>query len=70
MEIELYIAQLLSAPSGNSCVRGGEVFKVSHDKVNRLLNEGSYTCKDLFDKASPNLVLEGRPAKPGRLRSR
>ncbi|MBK8045340.1 MAG: hypothetical protein IPK21_23415 [Haliscomenobacter sp.] len=59
MEIELYIAQLLSTPSGNSCVRAGEVLKVSHDKVNRLLNEGAYTGKDLFDKAAPNLVLEG-----------
>ena len=59
MEIELYIAQLLSTPSGNSCVRAAEVLKVSHDKVNRLLNEGAYTGKDLFDKAAPNLVLEG-----------
>jgi hypothetical protein len=59
MEIELYIAQLLSAPSVNICVRVGEVLKVSHDKVTRLLNEGSYTGKDLFDKEAPNLVLEG-----------
>ena len=35
------------------------MLKVSHDKVNRLLNEGAYTGKDLFDKAAPNLVLEG-----------
>ncbi|MBK7474893.1 MAG: transposase [Haliscomenobacter sp.] len=59
MEIELYIAQLLSTPAGNSCFRAGEVLEVSHDKVNRLLNEGIYTGKDLFDKAAPYLVLEG-----------
>lgn len=35
------------------------MLEVSHDKVNRRLNEGAYTGKDLFDKAAPNLVLEG-----------
>ncbi|MBK7477471.1 MAG: hypothetical protein IPI11_16260 [Haliscomenobacter sp.] len=59
MEIELYIAQLLSTPAGNSCVRAAEVLEVSHDKVNRLLNEGVYTGIDLFAKAAPNLILEG-----------
>jgi hypothetical protein len=59
MEIELYITQLLSTPAGNSCVRAAEVLEVSHDKINRLLNEGAYTGKDLFDKAAPELVLQG-----------
>ncbi len=43
MEIELYLAQLLSTPARNSCVRAGEVLEVRHDKVNQLLNEGAFT---------------------------
>jgi hypothetical protein len=51
MEIELFIAPLLSTPPGNNCVRAAGLLEVSNDKVNQLLNEGAYTNNDHFDKA-------------------
>lgn len=59
MNIESYIAHLLSSPDGNSCVKAGAVLEVSHDQVTRLLNNESYTGADLFAKAAPALVLGG-----------
>jgi hypothetical protein len=59
MDIEEYIAHLLSSPSGNSCVKAGEVLQVSHDQITRLLNNSTYSGTDLFAKSAPQLVLEG-----------
>lgn len=59
MTMETYMSYLLSSPTGSSCVHAGEVLEVSHDQVNRFLLQGRYTGKDLFEKASPHLVLVG-----------
>lgn len=39
MPIEQYIAYLMSEPGSSSCVKASEVLEISHDKVNRLLNQ-------------------------------
>lgn len=59
MQIESYIAHLLSSPHGNSCVKAGEVLEVSHDQITRLLNNESYCGADLYAKAAPGLILSG-----------
>lgn len=59
MDIEKYIAHLLSSPAGNSCVKAGEVLEVSHDQVTRLLNNQVYSGSDLYSKAMPHLMLAG-----------
>lgn len=55
MEASEYIAYLLSEPKGSSCVRSGKVLQISHDEVNRFLASGTFTGKDLFDRALPLL---------------
>lgn len=59
MNMESYIAHLLSSPDGNSCVKAGQVLVVSHDQITRLLNNSDYSGADLFEKAAPHLVLSG-----------
>lgn len=59
MSIEQYIAYLMSEPGSSSCVRASEVLEVSHDKVNRLLNQQHYTSYDLFQRVKDELVLIG-----------
>lgn len=59
MSIEQYIAYLMSEPGSSSCVKASEVLEVSHDKVNRLLNQTHYTSYDLFQRAKGELVLAG-----------
>lgn len=57
MKAEEYITYLLSEPKANSCVKIGEVLDIQHDKVTRFLLSGSFTGKDLFNKASLHLDL-------------
>lgn len=59
MEAAEYIAYLMSEPGKSSCVRSGAVVEVSHDEVNRFLNSGSFSGKDLFEKIRPAIDLEG-----------
>ena len=59
MSIEQYIAYLMSEPGSSSCVKASEVLEVSHDKVNRLLNQEHYTSYDLFQRVKDELVLSG-----------
>lgn len=59
MEASEYIAYLLSEPKSSSCVRGGKVLQITHDEVNRFLAGGTFSGKDLFDKALPLIDLTG-----------
>jgi hypothetical protein len=59
MEIEQYIAYLLSEPNQLSCVRAGDLLEVSHDAVTRLLSNCHSTGKDLFDRVKGGLELTG-----------
>lgn len=59
MEAEKYITYLLSEPKGSSCIKSGEVLEVTHDKINSFLLSGSFSGKDLFDKAKVHLNLFG-----------
>lgn len=59
MESAEYIAYLMSEPYKSSCVRSSEVLAVSHDEVNRFLNAGSFSGKDLFDKVCPAIEPSG-----------
>ena len=59
MSIEQYIAYLMSEPGSSSCVKASEVLEVSHDKVNRLLNQEHYSSYDLFQRVKNELVLSG-----------
>lgn len=59
MSIEEYMSYLLSSPIGSSCVKASEVLEVSHDSVNRFLLQGTYTSKELYEKAIVHLVGMG-----------
>ena len=59
MEAAEYIAYLMSEPEKSSCVRSGAVVEVSHDEVNRFLNNGNFSGKDLFDKIRPAIDVTG-----------
>lgn len=57
--MEKYVAYLLSSVSKASCTKAGQAIEVSHDQINRLLTNKTWSGKDLFDKAFPSLVAEG-----------
>ena len=59
MSIEQYIAYLMSEPRSSSCVKASEVLGVSHDKINRLLNNSIFRGQDLFEKVRDRLDLDG-----------
>jgi len=59
MDIERYIAYLMSSPEGSSCVQASAVLQTSHDEVNRFLLSGQYTGLDLFLKVRDHIDLHG-----------
>lgn len=59
MKAEKYITYLLSEAENSSCIKGGKVLTISHDKINRFLLSGNFTGKDLFDKSIVHLDLVG-----------
>ena len=59
MDIEKYIACLMSSPSGSSCVQASRVLEVSHDEVNRFLLSGNYNGIDLFQVVKAHINLQG-----------
>src|SRR5215210_4240254 len=59
MEAAEYIAYLLSEPYKSSCVRSSQVLQISHDEVNRFLCNSGFSGKDLFDKVSEAIDLQG-----------
>jgi len=59
MDLDQYIAYLMSNPSNSSCVNASDVLQVSHDQINRFLLASDYTGKDLFDSVRPTLSLQG-----------
>ena len=59
MDIEKYIAYLMSSPSGSSCVQASRVLGVSHDEVNRFLLSGNYNGIDLFQVVKAHINLHG-----------
>lgn len=59
MDIERYIAYLMSSPAGSSCVKASQVMEVSHDEVNRFLHSDTHAGIELFEKVKANLDLQG-----------
>ncbi len=59
MDIEKYIAYLMSSPSGSSCVQASSVLEVSHDEVNRFLLSGQYQGIDLFEAVKAHIGRQG-----------
>lgn len=59
MDIEKYIAYLMSSPTGSSCVRASEVMKVTHDEVNRFLLSDNHAGIELFEKVKDHIDLQG-----------
>lgn len=59
MEASEYFAYLLSEPYKSSCVRSSQVLQISHDEVNRFLNDSNFSTKELFDKISEGIELQG-----------
>lgn len=59
MDIEKYIAYLMSSAVGSSCVKASSVLETSHDEVNRFLLSGQYTGLDLFLKVKDHIELHG-----------
>lgn len=59
MEAGEYIAYLLSEPYKSSCVRSSQILAISHDEVNRFLCNSDFSGKDLFDKISAAIELQG-----------
>lgn len=59
MDIEKYIAYLMSSPSGSSCVKASAVMEVSHDEVNRFLLSDNHSGIELFDKVKDHIDLQG-----------
>lgn len=59
MQLDQYIAYLLSTPCPSSCVKASEVLEVSHDEVNRFLLSSEYTGRDLFESVRVGLCLQG-----------
>ncbi|MDO1445635.1 transposase [Rhodocytophaga aerolata] len=59
MQVEEYIAYLLSSPRNSSCVQAGDVLQVSHDEVNRFLLSGEYQGEDLFKAVASSIELTG-----------
>ena len=54
-----YIGFLLSELNSVSCLRVGEVLKISHDSVTRFLHRETYDAKDLFNEAKRSIDLIG-----------
>jgi len=59
MDIEKYIAYLMSNPTGSSCVQASKVLEVSHDEVNRFLLSGNYAGIELFNSVKAHIDLQG-----------
>lgn len=59
MDIEKYIAYLMSSPLGSSCVQASTVLEVSHDAVNRFLLSGQYRGIDLFEAVKGHITWQG-----------
>ena len=59
MDIGIYVAYLMSSPSGSSCVKASNVLTMSHDAVNRFLSSGNFTGKDLFKSVYKSIDLYG-----------
>jgi hypothetical protein len=59
MDIEKYIAYLMSSPTGSSCVKASAVLQVSHDEVNRCLLSGKYPGIELFEIVKDHIDLHG-----------
>ncbi|MDQ3846514.1 MAG: transposase [Bacteroidota bacterium] len=59
MQVSEYIAYLLSEPYKSSCVRSSQVLQISHDEVNRFLCSSDFSGKELFDKTSEAIELQG-----------
>ena len=59
MDIEKYIAYLMSSPTGSSCVKASTVLEVSHDEVNRFLLSGAHSGLELFRVVKDHINLHG-----------
>lgn len=59
MDIEKYIAYLMSSPTGSSCVKASTVLEVSHDEVNRFLLSDTHKGLELFYKVRDQIDLQG-----------
>jgi hypothetical protein len=59
MQVEEYIAYLLSSPRSSSCVQAGDVLQISHDEVNRFLLSGDFQGEDLFKAVVSHIDLSG-----------
>ena len=59
MDIEKYIAYLMSSPVGSSCVKASSILEVSHDEVNRFLLSNHHTGLELFVKVRDHIDLYG-----------
>ena len=59
MDIEKYIAYLMSSPTGSSCVKASTVLEVSHDEVNRFLLSGNHSGLELFRVVKDHIDLQG-----------
>ncbi|MEO0331207.1 MAG: transposase [Bacteroidota bacterium] len=59
MDIEKYIAYLMSSPTGSSCVKASQVMEVSHDEVNRFLLLGNRSGLELFGIVKDHIDLQG-----------
>lgn len=59
MDIEKYIAYLMSSPTASSCVKASAVLEVSHDEVNRFLLSGNHSGLELFRTVKDHLDLQG-----------
>jgi hypothetical protein len=59
MDIEKYIAYLMSSPTGSSCVKASTVLEVSHDEVNRFLLSDHHSGLELFKAVKDHIDLHG-----------
>ena len=59
VDIEKYIAYLMSSPVGSSCVKASSILEVSHDEVNRFLLSDHPTGLELFVKVRDHIDLYG-----------
>lgn len=58
MDIEKYIAYLMSSPTASSCVKASTVLEVSHDEVNRFLLSGNHSGSELFRVVKDHIDLQ------------
>lgn len=59
MDIEKYIAYLMSNPKGSSCVNASTVLKESHDEVNRFLLSDNHSGLEIFRVVKYHIDLRG-----------